>query len=111
MALLRRPSDQDRRAPFDAILARSPAPDDLAISFDDAHAVANAGLLLAATLSERLGIEQAADELIGLGERPGAGHPGSKLATLVHAMVPGRTASTTPMCCAVVPPRGCWATG
>jgi hypothetical protein len=29
--------------------------------FDDTHAVANAGLLLAATLAERLGIEQAAD--------------------------------------------------
>jgi hypothetical protein len=67
----------------------APAPDDLAISFDDTHAVADAGLLLAATLSERLGIQQAADQLIGLGERPGAGHPGRKLATLVHAMVAG----------------------
>jgi hypothetical protein len=67
----------------------APAPDDLAINFDDTRAVANAGLLLAATLSERLGIEQAADQLIGLGERPGAAHPGRKLATLVHAMVAG----------------------
>jgi len=30
--------------------------------------VANAGLLLAATLAERLGIEQAADQVIDLGE-------------------------------------------
>jgi hypothetical protein len=35
--------------------------DQLDICFDDAHAVANAGLLLPATLPERLGIEQAAD--------------------------------------------------
>jgi hypothetical protein len=50
--------------------------DQLDIAFDDTHAVANAGLLLAATLAERLGIQQAADQLIDLGERPGAAHPG-----------------------------------
>jgi hypothetical protein len=38
--------------------------DQLDSCFDDSHAVANAGLLLAATLAERLGIEQAADALI-----------------------------------------------
>ena len=46
--------------------------DQLDTRFDDTHAIANAGLLLAATLAERLGIEQAADALIDLGERPGA---------------------------------------
>jgi hypothetical protein len=40
--------------------------------FDDTHAIANAGLLLAATLAERLGIQQAADALIDPGERAGA---------------------------------------
>jgi hypothetical protein len=35
--------------------------DQLDICFDDTHAVANAGQLLAATLAERLGIQQAAD--------------------------------------------------
>jgi hypothetical protein len=45
--------------------------------FDDTHAAANAGLLLAATLAERLGIEQTADALIELGERPGAHRPGA----------------------------------
>jgi hypothetical protein len=39
---------------------------------------------LAATLAQRLGIEQTADALIDLGERPGAAHPGRKLLTLVH---------------------------
>jgi hypothetical protein len=63
--------------------------DQLDICFDDTHAIANAGLLLAATLAERLGIEQAADALIDLGERPGAAHPGRKLLTLVHSMLAG----------------------
>jgi len=44
---------------------------------------------LPATLAERLGIEQAADALIDLGERPGAAHPGRKLLTLVHTMIAG----------------------
>jgi len=66
-----------------------PALDDLAVSFDDAHAVANAGLLLAATLAERLGVQATADQLIDLGDRPGAANPGRKLLTLVHAMVAG----------------------
>jgi hypothetical protein len=61
--------------------------DQLDIAFDDTHAIANAGLLLPATLAERLGIEQAADALIDLGERPGAAHPGRKLLTLVHSML------------------------
>ena len=53
--------------------------DQLDTCFDDTHAVANAGLLLPATLAERLGIEQAADALIDLGELAGAHRPGRKL--------------------------------
>jgi hypothetical protein len=63
--------------------------DQLEISFDDTHAIASAGLLLPATLAERLGIEQAADALIDLGERAGAAYPGRKLLTLVHSMLVG----------------------
>jgi hypothetical protein len=63
--------------------------DRLDITFDDTNAVANAGLLLAATLAERLGIEQAADALIDLSERPGAARPGRKPLTLVHSMLAG----------------------
>ena len=63
--------------------------DQVDIAFDDEHAVASARLLLAATLAERLGIEQAADQLVDLGGRPGAARPGPKLLTLVHAMVAG----------------------
>src|ERR687897_1672859 len=63
--------------------------DQVEITFDDPRAVAHAGLLLPATLAERLGIEQATDQLVDLGERPGAARPGRKLLTLVHAMVAG----------------------
>ena len=70
--------------------------DQLDTCFDDTHAVANAGLLLPATLAERLGIEQATDQLVDLGDRPGAARPGRKLLTLVHAMLAGGAASTTP---------------
>jgi hypothetical protein len=35
------------------------------------------------------GIEQGADQLVDLGDRPGAARPGRKLLTLVHAMVAG----------------------
>jgi Transposase DDE domain group 1 len=66
-----------------------PALDQLGVAFDDTHAVASAGLLLPATLAERLGIQQTADQLIDLGQRPGAAHPGAKLLTLVHALVAG----------------------
>jgi hypothetical protein len=63
--------------------------DQVEIAFDDERSVASAGLLLPATLAERLGIEQATDQLVDLGERPGAAHPGRKLLTLVHAMAAG----------------------
>ena len=63
--------------------------DQVEIAFDDQRAVASAGLLLPATLAERLGIEQATDQLVDLGDRPGAAHPGRKLLTLVHALVAG----------------------
>jgi hypothetical protein len=70
-------------------MAASHTLDRLDICFDDTHAIANAGLLLPATLAQRLGIEHAADQVIDLGERPGAAHPGRKLLTLVHAMLAG----------------------
>src|SRR4029453_11003277 len=48
------------------------------VAFDDQRMVANAGLLLPATLADRLGIEQAAEELIDLGQRSGAARLGRK---------------------------------
>jgi Transposase DDE domain group 1 len=63
--------------------------DQVDIAFDDERAVAGAGLLLPATLAERLGIQQATDQLVDLGDRPGAAQPGRKLLTLVQALVAG----------------------
>ena len=63
--------------------------DGLAVTFDDEHAVAAAGLVLPATLAGRLGIEALADELIDLGDKPGAHRPGRKVMTLMHSLVLG----------------------
>ncbi len=63
--------------------------DRLRVEFDDQRAVANAGLLLPATLAARLGIEQLVDETVDLSGRPGAARPGRKVMTLAHAMLLG----------------------
>ncbi|MQB02049.1 MAG: hypothetical protein GEU78_17605 [Actinobacteria bacterium] len=44
--------------------ASSQVLDRIAVTFDDEHAVAAAGLVLPATASQRLGLEDAADELV-----------------------------------------------
>jgi hypothetical protein len=67
----------------------SHSPDTLVVAFDDDHAVANAGLLLPATLAQRLGIEAVVDQLVDLGTRPGAHRPGRKVLTLIHTLVAG----------------------
>jgi len=67
----------------------SHALDRTGITFDDDHAVANAGLVMTATLAERLGIETLVNEIVDLGDRPGAARPGPKVMTLVHSIVAG----------------------
>jgi hypothetical protein len=85
----------------------SHSPDTIVVAFDDAHAVANAGLLLSATMAERLGIQAVVDRLVDLGDRPAAFRPGRKVLTWSTRSSPGRTASTTPRCCAQDPPPRC----
>src|SRR3954454_15437544 len=63
--------------------------DGVAVVFDDERAVADAGIVLAATLAQRLGIEALVDERVVLGERVGAGNEGAKVMTLVSAMALG----------------------
>jgi Transposase DDE domain group 1 len=63
--------------------------DRIEITFDDPRAVANAGLVMTATLADRLGIEAAVDATVDLGDRPGAARPGRKVMTLVASMVAG----------------------
>jgi hypothetical protein len=57
--------------------------------FDDERAVANAGVVLPATLAGRLGFEELVDVTVDLGDRPGAARPGRKVLTLCHAMLLG----------------------
>ncbi len=57
--------------------------------FDDPNLVANAGLLLVATMSERLGLEAMIDATVRLDGRVGGARPGRKVLTLAHAMCAG----------------------
>ena len=63
--------------------------DRIAVTFDDPNLVANAGLLLVATLVRKLGLEDMCNATIRLGTRAGGFRPGRKILTLVHAMVAG----------------------
>ena len=63
--------------------------DRLQVAFDDDHSVANAGLILSATLLEHLGLEQLFDEHVDLGNRDGHFLPGRKAMTIVQALVAG----------------------
>ncbi len=63
--------------------------DGVAVAFDDQRAVADAGIVVVATLAARLGIEASVDERVDLGERAGAGNEGAKVMTLISAMALG----------------------
>jgi hypothetical protein len=69
----------------------SHALDRIEVSFDDSNLVANAGLLLTATLSDRLDLEALIDSTVKLGGRTGGARPGRKVMTLTHAMIAGGT--------------------
>src|ERR1019366_4520201 len=63
--------------------------DRIEVTFDEPNLVANAGLLLVATLVVRLGLERLINVSVDLSGRVGGALPGRKLLTLVHAMVAG----------------------
>ena len=64
--------------------------DGLAVKFDDERAVSDAGVMLVATVAERLGIEALAGRLVRLRrDRPGAANAGRKVMALIFAMVLG----------------------
>lgn len=71
------------------VSSESVHPDAVGVEFDDERLIANAGLVLIATLSRRLGLEQMVDKMVRLGERAGAAQPGRKVLTLIHAIVAG----------------------
>ncbi len=64
----------------------SHALDRIDATFDDPNLVANAGLLLVATLSQRLDLEGLIDATVRLDGRVGGARPGRKVLTLAHAM-------------------------
>ena len=51
--------------------------------------MANAGLLLVATLSARLGVAAIVNSTLGMAGLIGGAHPGGKVLTLVHSIVAG----------------------
>lgn len=65
-------------------------PDAVQVAFDDERAVANVGVMLVATLAQRLGVEALAGQLVRLRPgRPGAANVGRKVMALLYAMVLG----------------------
>lgn len=63
--------------------------DDIVVVFDDDRSVADAGVLVAATLARRLGVEALVNDCVDLGRRAGYFQPGRKVMSLVHAMLLG----------------------
>lgn len=67
----------------------SHSPDRVKVVFDEPGLVADAGLLLVATLVARLGLESLVDGTVRFTDRAGGFKPGRKVLTLVHAMIAG----------------------
>ena len=63
-------------------------PDRIRIVFDDHRLVANAGLLLPATLAQHLGLGELVDHHLNLGSTPGRA-TGDKMLTLVASALAG----------------------
>ena len=64
-------------------------PDRIRIAFDDHRLVANAGLVLPATLALHLGLPQLVDRCLDLGRAPGRANTGDKMMTLVTSALAG----------------------
>ncbi|MHB8247055.1 MAG: IS1380 family transposase [Acidimicrobiales bacterium] len=63
--------------------------DRISVTFDDEHAVANAGLIQPATLAQHLGLRELFDEYVDLGAGAGHANVGLKAMTLVHSALVG----------------------
>jgi hypothetical protein len=64
--------------------------DTVQVRFDEQRLVSNAGLMVTATLAQRLGVEELVNESVWLDPKlPGAALPGRKLMSLVHGMLAG----------------------
>jgi hypothetical protein len=64
--------------------------DGVRVGFDDERVVCDAGVILVATLAQRLGVEALAQQLVRLRrDRPGAANAGREVMALIYAMVLG----------------------
>ncbi len=63
--------------------------DAVQVAFDDERVVSDAGVVLAATLAERLQIEELVDDWVRLGVRGAASRAGRKVMALIYAMTLG----------------------
>ncbi len=70
----------------------SHAIDRIEVTFDDETLVADAGLIVPATLMVRLGLEALVNETVRLVGRVGGARPGRKVLTLVAAILAGGVA-------------------
>ena len=64
-------------------------PDRIQITFDDRRLVANAGLLLPATLARHLGLPELVRQRLDLGDAPGQANTSDKMMTLVASALAG----------------------
>ena len=64
-------------------------PDRIQIAFDDHRLVANAGLILPATLGRHLGLPELVDRHLDLGRAPSRANTGDKVMTLVASALAG----------------------
>ena len=74
-------------------------PDRIRIAFDDHRLVANAGLVLPATLARHLGLPELVRQRLDLGNAPGRANTGDKMMTLVASPLAGGEAPS---------PRAAW---
>ena len=64
--------------------------DQVRVRFDEERLISDAGLLLTASLADRLGLEELVNDSVSLDPRaPGAALPGRKVMSLVHGMLAG----------------------
>ncbi len=64
--------------------------DGVQVRFDDERVVSDAGIVLAATLAVRLGLEALVERFVRLRrDRPGSGNAGRKVMALIYAMALG----------------------
>ena len=64
-------------------------PDEITVAFDDERLVADAGLILPATLAVGLGLRELLGTHVELGEAPGRANVADKAMTLLHSALAG----------------------